>query len=423
VAKVKTMRKEFIFQIFVFYFFITSCGSFAATDSFPTPPSPSATHSLFTETPNITYTATPLPSNTTTPTITPAVIEEVEIDDLAITEKNAGRIVNLSVFGAASDSCLISPNLDTVLEVQMIDGTPQYLLANKELEGQSINIWDIEAEKVIQTFDGLDIDSIFFHPDKNALISFANREKSVISFWDIASGKLRNQFVLNRKNMYYDDYLSFSKNGLRASTFSGYGNALDIRVSEFDFQSAALESQDYSFALYSEEGPTSTQFYSPKGNLVAVVNGIDDKLHFLDLTNDRDILLEFPFGNYDEIISAGAVFSKASMSWDERYIVSGALNGEIYVWSTADGSLLTILKAHKTRGVDGWGGGIKNLEFSPAANVLLSVGYDGSTRLWNIPSGVLLKEIDTCHHFGGFTQDGRYLITMGKNGIEKWGLP
>jgi WD40 repeat protein len=416
------MRKNFFFQIFALCFVIGSCSWLSTASDLPIP-SPSATSSPYairvTETPTVTHTVTLSP----TPKITAAVIEEIRINDLAINENNAGSIVNLSTFGTSSDSCLISPDIDTALEVRIIDGTPQYLLAIKELESQSISIWDIEAEKVIQTFDDLDIDSIFFHPDKNTLISFANREKSVISFWDIASGDLRNEFVLDRKNIYYDDYLSFSKNGLRTSTFTGYGNALDIRVSEFDFQSATLESQDYSFALYSEEGPTATQFYSPNGNLVAVVNGIDNKLHFLDFTNSKDILLEYTFQNYDEIISAGAEFSKAAINWDETYIVAGALSGEIYVWNTEDGSLLTILKAHKTRGVDGWGGGIKNLEFSPAANVLLSVGYDGSTKLWTIPSGVLLKEINTCHHFGGFTQDGRYLITMGKNGIEKWGLP
>jgi len=307
--------------------------------------------------------------------------------------------------------------------VQVVDGNTQYLLANKELESQVINIWDIETEKIIQTFDGLDIDSIFFHPDKNTLVTFANREKSVISFWDITNGNLRNKFVLNRKNIYYDDFLSISPDGLHASTFSGYGNYLDIRVSVFNFQSGVFENKDYVFALFSEEGTTSTQFYSPNGNLVAIVNGVDNKLHFLDLTNNKDILLEFPFENFDEIVFAGAVFSKASMSWDEKYIVSGALNGEIYVWSTTDGSLLATIKAHQTKGTDGWGGGIKNLEFSPESHLLLSVGYDGFTRLWNIPSGDLLKEIKTCHHFGGFTQNGRYLITIGKNGIEKWGIP
>lgn len=421
-AKVINMRKALSFQIFVFCFYIVSCGSFSATGDLPTL-SPAATNILLTETPSITHTATVLPTSTTMPTITPAAIEEIKHSDLAINENNARRVANLSTFGTSNDSCLISPDLDSALEVQIMDGQPKYLLANKELESQTINIWDIEAEKIVQTFDGRDIDSIFFHPDGNTLISFANREKSIISFWDIVSGNLRNEFVLDRKNIYYDDYLSISKNGLRVSMFSGYGNALDIRVSEFNFQSATLDSRDYVFALYAEEGPTSTQFYSPKGNLVAVVNGIDNKLHFLDLTNGKDILLEFPFENYEEIASAGAVFSKASMSWDAKYIASGALNGEIYVWSTSDGSLLSILEAHETQGTDGWGGGIKNLEFSPASNILLSVGYASSTKLWSIPSGALLKEIETCHHFGGLTQDGRFLITIGKNGIEKWGIP
>jgi len=417
------MRKESILLFFVTCFLV-SCSSPSITSDFATI-SPSATTVPFTQTPTITHTPTlhPTQTNTATPAITPAFIEKIKVSDLAITEANVRKIVKLSVFSTPSDSCIISPDLDSALKVQVVDGNTQYLLANKELESQVINIWDIETEKIIQTFDGLDIDSIFFHPDKNTLVTFANREKSVISFWDITNGNLRNKFVLNRKNIYYDDFLSISPDGLHASTFSGYGNYLDIRVSVFNFQSGVFENKDYVFALFSEEGTTSTQFYSPNGNLVAIVNGVDNKLHFLDLTNNKDILLEFPFENFDEIVFAGAVFSKASMSWDEKYIVSGALNGEIYVWSTTDGSLLATIKAHQTKGTDGWGGGIKNLEFSPESHLLLSVGYDGFTRLWNIPSGDLLKEIKTCHHFGGFTQNGRYLITIGKNGIEKWGIP
>jgi WD40 repeat protein len=419
VAKVITMRKEFFF-LFLSICLIVSCSSPSTTGDLITP-APSVTKVPFTET--LTITHTPTPTNTATPAITPAFIEKLEVSDLSITENNAKKIIKLSVFGEPADSCIISSFLDTALKVQVVDETTQYLLANKELERQIINIWDIEEEKIIQAFDGVDIDSVFFHPDKNTLITFTNREKSVIGFWDTAGGNLRNNFVLDRKNLYLDNFLGISPDGLHASTFSGYGNYLDIRVSEISFQYGTLENKDSIFALFSEEGATSTQFYSPSGNLVAIVNGIDNKLHFLDLSNSKDTVLEFPFENFDEIVSAGAVFSKASMSWDEKFIVSGALNGDIYVWNTEDGVLLAILKAHQTEVTDGWRGGIKNLEFSPDSHLLLSVGYDGFTKLWNIPSGDLLKEIKACHHFGGFTQDGHYLITIGKNGIEKWGIP
>lgn len=411
------MRKKSFFLFFVICF-IVSCSSPSTTGNFATL-SPLATIDSFTQTPTITHTPTLISTQTNTPTpaITPAFIEKIKISDLAITEANARKIVNLSEFSTPNDSCIISSYLDSALKVQVVDGNTQYLLANKELESQIINIWDIEKEKIIQTFDGFDIDSIFFHPDKNTLVTFANKENSVISFWDTIGGDLQNEFSLNRKNIYYDDFLSISPDGLYASTFSG------SQISEFGFQSGISKNKGNDFALFSEEGTISTQFYSPNGNLVAIVTKTDNKLHFLDLTNNKESLLEFPFENFDEMISAGAVFSKASMSWDEKYIVSGALNGEIYVWSLIDDALITIIKAHQTEVTDGWRGGIKNLEFSPESHLLLSVGYDGSTKLWNIPKGDLLKEIKTCHHFGGFTQDGRYLITIGKNGIEKWGVP
>ena len=149
----------------------------------------------------------------------------------------------------------------------------------------------------------------------------------------------------------------------------------------------------------------------------------DEKLHLIDLTSEKDLLLEFPFSNRDEVFSAEAIFSTIAIGPDEKYLVGGGLNGEIYIWKVADGALVKSFEGHEPDRVDGWVGGIKILEFSPQSNLLLSVGYDDVTKLWDASTGALLKELNTCHHFAGFTHDGRYLVAVGKSGIEIWGIP
>ena len=157
--------------------------------------------------------------------------------------------------------------------------------------------------------------------------------------------------------------------------------------------------------------------------MVVVTYDKDDKLHFLDLTNNKDTILDFPFSNLNEVGLAEAFIETISISSSEEHIAGGTVSGNIYVWDASNGSLLKSFKAHETDTADGWIGGVKILEFSPASNLLLSIGYNGVTKLWDASKGILLTEINICHHFGGFTQDGRYLVKVGKNGIELWGIP
>jgi WD40 repeat protein len=53
--------------------------------------------------------------------------------------------------------------------------------------------------------------------------------------------------------------------------------------------------------------------------------------------------------------------------------------------------------------------------------LLVSVGYRGNTKLWNVETGVMLQSLDVCC-YGGFTSDGRYLVTVGRNDIRLWGI-
>lgn len=340
----------------------------------------------------------------------------------SLNENNIDRIQTIATFGTPSESCLISSSLDSALGVRVINGQAEYLLALTDRESQNIYLWNLATKENIQIFESNDVNIVLFHPDNQTLISFSRYEPGRLTLWDIQTGTQRQEFLIE-PNHYYDERVSISQDGSRISFFSCFPNAVDCQISEFNLQSNKISSTDYIFPLYGEI-PIPPHTYSPRGNLVAITYNSDSKLHFLDLTNDKDTILESPFSNLNDVWLEEAQFETLAISPNEIYIVGGALNGDIYLWNVVDGTLLKVFKAHTTQRSDGWLGAIKTLEFSPESNLLLSVGYDGITKLWDTNTRVLLKELNnTCYHVGRFTQDGRYLVTVGKKGIELWGIP
>jgi WD40 repeat protein len=341
--------------------------------------------------------------------------------DLALNEKNIDEVENLATFGTASESCVISSRLDSDIETRVINGQTQYFLTYKDHKSKNIQIWDLGIQKNTQTFSDIDTDAVLFNPDLKTLITFFGYyESNALSTWDIQSGNQQQSFTLD-VTRFYDERINTSQDGSKIALFSCSNNAVNCRVSEFDLQTNQINDAYYEFPLYYETPPPRT--YSPNGDLITVTYDKDDNLHFLNLPKQEDTVLQFPFKNREDVFMSEAIISTIAMSSNEKYLVGGGLNGDIYIWDTKNGILINSIEAHTPNRVDGWVGGIKILEFSPESNLILSVGYDGYTKLWNVATGELLKEIKTCHIFGGFTQDGRYLVTIGKNGIEKWGIP
>ena len=353
--------------------------------------------------------------------LTFACTSRPKIHDLAMNENNIDKVENLATFGTSYENCFISSNLDSALTTRLINGQTEYLLANKDRENQNIQIWDLKAEKIIQIISDINSNIILFHPDQRTLITFFANEAARLTIWDIQSGQQQQQFILDTSRLYDDRYISVSRDGLKIALFTVRDYGVDFRITDFNLQTNQINNSDYEFPLYYETPPP--YIYTPTGSLIAVTYGFDEKLHLLDLTNQKDVKLEFPFTKLIDAVMAEAIISTISVNSNEKYLAGSALNGDIYLWDVTNGALLRSFEAHTTQRIDGWVGGVKILEFSPESNLLVSVGYDGFTKLWDVDAGVLLKEINTCHHFGGFTQDGRYLVTVGKKGIELWGIP
>jgi len=332
---------------------------------------------------------------------------------------NIQKIKNLATMGAPGESCYRYSEIGGTIQTRLRNEKTQYLLASKHLGKNKIEIWDLEERTMLQSFSSVDIDNILFHPDQNSFISSVRNEKLTLKLWNIESKNEQFSFLL--EGGYIGNRIIVSPDGFKVAFFSGQGGGLGLRISELYLQTNQVKNSYYDFPLYYETLPP--YLYSPQGNLIAVTYSTDEKLHLIDLTNEKEMILEFPFHSQEEVFNAEAIISTIAITSDETRLVGGGLNGSIYIWNTTDGSLIKTFQAHTPNRVDGWVGGVKILEFSLQSNLLLSVGYDDFTKLWNAKTGKLLKEIQGCHHFGGFTQDGRYLILDGKNGIELWGIP
>lgn len=408
------MSKNYYLSLFLALFLsITSCAHPEQENIIPTV----TNHIIETNAPTLAQeTQMPLP----TLTITPAVINKAQLHKFALNEKNIDEIKMLATFGDTKEYCLISSSLESDTSIRLKNGQIEYLLANNDYETNQIEIWGVEAAEILQTISIDDVDNVLFSPDQTSLITLSGYDPQKISFWDIESRLERQSFKL-KPDYGYDERINISQDGLRIAFFLSRRYSERFRVSEFNIQTARASETFYDFPLYREQPPP--RIYSPSGYLLSITYGTDDKLHLLDLTNQKDSFLEFPFENLTDVVMEEEILETIALSSNENYLVGGTLGGNIYVWNFSTGDLLYKVHAHTTDISDGWIGGIKILQFSPESNLLLSVGYDGYTKLWDASTGVLLKEINTCHHFGGFTEDGRYLVAVGKNGIEVWGIP
>ncbi len=97
-------------------------------------------------------------------------------------------------------------------------------------------------------------------------------------------------------------------------------------------------------------------------------------------------------------------------------------DGSIFAVATARGVWLYDGSTLEETGFIDVNDSVSALAFSPQSGLLVSVGYDGTTRLWDIYTGNQLRQLNFCC-YADFTPDGRYLVTAGAGVIRVWGLP
>ena len=304
------------------------------------------------------------------------------------------------------------PEFDDVeTGLMFVNGFERYLVAMRYPAGQ-ITLIDLQTNEnvIVIKMECCEITGFAFAPDRRTVAILGDH---ILQILNVDS---RQVIYESKFQSDFSGPIAFSPDGTKIYLSHSFENY----ILEFDLITKSLEKVGENFYAYSYADPFATDnfHFNSRGNLVVLEyekSADGQNPSFRDLTTDQTIVL-----SYNAIGDPQFVESFA-LNHDDTYLVFGNTEG-IFVWDTTSNRQLLYLDKHERRGGDGWMGAIKSLMFSPKSDLLVSIGWDQTTRLWNIKSGIELRTLNVCCS-ASFTPDGRYLVTAGDGVIRVWGIP
>jgi len=267
-----------------------------------------------------------------------------------------------------------------------------------------VEIFDLQTSELLRTLklDCCKIDAFNIVPDQKSIVTLSG---SVLNIWDIPDQRVIYKEDLGDK---YFGPIGFSPNGSKIYIFDN-----EPAIREFNLQTKEMKILGGSYVRNTE------YHFNTLGNLILLSYEKDDKGFsspiFTDTVTKQEIALPY------HAIADASFLEAFALSPDSKTISFGSGNG-IFVWDTQTQKQIWHFDKHEQQTGDGWIGAIAGLEFSPQSNnLLVSVGWDGTTRLWSIVSGNELRVLNVCCD-ASFTPDGRYLVTTGDGVIRVWGI-
>lgn len=304
--------------------------------------------------------------------------------------------------------------------VGMLDlgGRFRPVAASANLSGD-LRVRDLESGTILAEIAGRGerIMSIVFSPDLSSLAWLD--ETNTVTWWDLISGQALFAKKLNGTSL----VLTFSPDNRQLFLVAHSANYIP-QIFELDLTHSIVRLIDESagyFMVYDNNNykPFLTNELDETYNWGWAIQDGSEEVVLTNLDDGERILLPFrsPGGDAWDWYEPGA----AAMRADGRYLAVGFSNGYIVVWDIPTRQVVQIFGGHERRGGDGWAGAIVSLQYAPGTNLLVSSGYDATTRLWNASNGMELRRLKTCCS-AGFTPDGKYLVTAGAGVMRVWGI-
>lgn len=321
---------------------------------------------------------------------------------------------NVSILNTQSEQIVKRLNFTSfdamIAGLILINGDEKYVAAVEDPPGQ-ISLIDIPSgENVISlALDCCGIGGFAFAPDRKTAATLSG---SILNLWDLSTKRIIYE---ERFDKDYSNAIAFSPDGSKIflTDFEDY----DI---EYDLETRTLKKLSRHSYVYDFSDPFAVDnfHFNSFGNLVELefeINYDGSKPIYRDLVTNQTITIPY------EAFADSQFPETFTLDSSNQHLVFGNAGG-IYVWDLISLKQIWHLDKHEWRGGDGWIGAIKSLMFSPQSNLLVSVGWDETTRLWNATSGVELRTLNVCCS-ASFTPDGRYLVTAGDGVIRVWGIP
>lgn len=292
-----------------------------------------------------------------------------------------------------------------------LDGRERYLAAVEYPIGQ-ISLIDLLTAERLRTLkmDCCEISGFAFAPDRQTVAVMGDH---ILQILNVSSEEVIYETKFQKD---FSGPIVFSPDGVKVfltPTRENFIVQFDLKTREI----VKIQGFPYSYGSGNMLAPDNFHF-DTQGNLIVfefenATNGYYPL--FRDIATNEKIVIPY------NTIADSQFLETFALSHDDEYLVFGNAAG-IFVWDVRTLTQRFYLNKHERRGGDGWIGSIRSLMFSPQSNLLASVGWDGTTRLWNAAFGIELRILNVCCS-ASFTPDGRYFVTAGDGVMRVWGIP
>jgi WD40 repeat protein len=273
-----------------------------------------------------------------------------------------------------------------------------------------VDLINIENGLHLQTYflPNTQIVDFAFRPDQKTVATLD--DTNMITFWDIQTQNILYQTVLSE---YVLPPFAFSPNG-SALFFTTSGDTV-LTLQQFSGKLLSVGENHYFFGA-ADPYIHSKYYFSQEGHLI-LFNPKTAYVEMIDTFTKQSQNIPFESVNEKRYLEVEAY----ALNRDDNLVAFGT-TANIFVWNIKTSQQLSMLAGHDGVGGDGFYGMIESVLFNPQSDLLVSVGWDGTTRLWNVHAGQELRRLNVCCQ-AQFTPDGRYLVTAGDGVLRVWGIP
>jgi len=281
--------------------------------------------------------------------------------------------------------------------VTSISSSPDGLQILSGSVNKTITLWDITIGSVIKTFSEHtgEIKSISFSPDGSKILSglgYPFNKDETIKLWDVTTGQ-------------------------EIRTFSGHtGQIRSVNISPDGLQILS-GSDDRTVKLWDITNGQEIKTFSGHTGSVCSVRFSQNGLHILSGSLDATIKLwDITTGQEIRTFSGHTRgINSIDLSPDGSKVLSGSNDTTIKLWDIATGREIKTFTGHTNLGL------IESVCFSPDGKHVLSGAWDG-IKLWDIDTG---KEIKTFSEHTGlvtsvrFTPCGKHILSASSDGTTR----